>query len=271
MKDNRKVPVAVLSCFLIAFLLQGILKLCGVFVFEKALDWEIFKIIDNTKWLAIIYYSIINLIPIYCLSFVFSSKPYSKKWYHYIIIIVSAFAVTSIRMLVKTPAFMEFIYDVAMYIITPVIISLTLDKDQRLFDKLNIHAVITTLSLHIMLYFFYLGLGYWSNVLNSMMPTTQVVTYASSMFLIMFEMYVGLALLMISMNMCIYNYKDKGGLNMNWPANIASQLAKAEAKQVKLETELAKLDEKRTAKAKEVEAAKAVVAELKSKQDVKKA
>ena len=47
-KDNSKVPIAILSCFLIAFILQGILKISGVFIFEKALDWEIFKIIDNS-------------------------------------------------------------------------------------------------------------------------------------------------------------------------------------------------------------------------------
>ena len=47
---NNKVPIAILSCFLIAFILQGVLKISGILVFEKALNWEIFDIIDTHKW-----------------------------------------------------------------------------------------------------------------------------------------------------------------------------------------------------------------------------
>lgn len=72
---NNKVPIAVLSCFLIAFIIQGILKLCGIFVFEKALDLDIFKLIDNNLWLQIIYYSLIVFATMYCLSFSLTSRP----------------------------------------------------------------------------------------------------------------------------------------------------------------------------------------------------
>ena len=56
---NKKVPLAILCCFLIAFLIQGILKLSGVFIFEKVLDWDIFSIIDSNLWLNILFNSII--------------------------------------------------------------------------------------------------------------------------------------------------------------------------------------------------------------------
>jgi hypothetical protein len=68
-KDNKKVPIAILSCFLIAFILQGILKISGLFVFEKALNLEIFNIIDNSILFQIFYYSLLSFISIYCLSF----------------------------------------------------------------------------------------------------------------------------------------------------------------------------------------------------------
>ena len=82
---NHKVPSAILSCFLIAFIIQGVLKLSGIFVFDKALDWDIFKIIDNNKFLYVVYYSILIFIVEYCLSFALTTKCYSKKWYHTVI------------------------------------------------------------------------------------------------------------------------------------------------------------------------------------------
>lgn len=192
---NKKVPVAILSCFLIAFIIQGILKICGVFVFEKALDWDIFRVIDSTRWLQIIYYSIINSITAYCLTFALNNKPYGNKWYHYIILVCSTFLITTCRMLIKTPFYMEFVYDVLLYIIVPTIINYITD-----IKNVSTRNIILLLSIHVLLYFVYLGLSYWSNLLSSLIPITQTALAASASFLIRFETYIGLILLMLSMN-----------------------------------------------------------------------
>ena len=205
MKNNKKVPIAILSCFLIAFVLQGILKLSGVFIFEKALGWGIFKTIDSTVWLQVLYYGITNMISMYCLSFALTSKPYSNKWYHYLIIVLGAFVITTCRTLLKTPFALEFIYDTLMYIIIPVIISLTAGKGFKLFEKKSLQNVILTITIQIMLYFCYLGLCYWSSMLNSIALVSQTSVCAPTYFLIFFEMYIGLFLIMFSMNIFISN------------------------------------------------------------------
>lgn len=197
-KDNSKVPVAILSCFLIAFILQGGLKISGVFIFEKALNWEIFKFIDSVPLLRISYYSIFCMITTYCLTFSLTNKPYSVKFYHYLILVISCIIITICRMLLVTPFYMEFIYDICLYILVPLIINLTTDKKYK-----NIKSPVVTLALQIMLYFAYLGLAYWSNLLASLLPVTQTVLPASVHFLVKFEMYIGLVTLMLSMNLFI--------------------------------------------------------------------
>ena len=235
---NEKVPVAVLSCFLIAFILQGLLKICGVFVFEKALDWSVFKIIDNTLWLQIIYYSLIVLIIIYCLSFSLVKKPYSKKWYHYVIMVLGAFGITCIKFLLKTPIELEFVFDSVAYVLIPAIITLTTNKDDRVLGENTVYHIVVTFALHILLYFGYLGLTYWSNLLCSIHPYIKVKISASNAFLTRLEVYVALFALMLSPKKFSKKMED----NMNWPIDIASRKAKLEAKKEKLEKELAKIN-----------------------------
>ena len=202
-KDNSKVPIAILSCFLIAFILQGILKKSGVFVFEKALDWEIFRIIDNHKWLQIIYYGLINCIAMYCLSFALTTKPYSRKFYHYLVLLIVSMSITACRILISTPIFMEHIYDYCMYILTPIFINLTTDKNNLFSKTKNYNYIVFIISIQILLYLCYLGLCYWSSTLNSIIIIQQIYVYASSSFLIQFEVYTGLVLLMLSLNYAI--------------------------------------------------------------------
>ena len=231
MDKNRKVPRAILSCFLILFIIQGILKISGVFVFEKALYWQIFTIIDNTKWLQIIYYTLLNCVPIYCLSFAFTDRPYSKKWYHYVLIVGGSLSIIMCRMFIKTPMFMEFIYDIIIFVLIPLIINMTTDFEHKLSKDL-----VLNITIQILLYFVYLGLSYWSNLLSSMIPVAQTVLSASCHFLVQFEMYIGLISFMLAINLFIK------GVNMNWPLNIASTIAKKKAKREKLSAEIAKLD-----------------------------
>lgn len=202
-KNNNKVPIAVLSCFVIAFILQGLLKIWGIFIFEKALDWEIFNVIDSSKLFNIIYQILINIIAVYCLSFAFTSRPYSKKWYHYLIILVGCSFIITCRMTLKTPFYWEFLYDIALYVVIPIIIDLTTEKQFRMFDKLNVTTIITTIAIHILLYFVYLGLCYWSTLLTSLVVIEQTKVSSSASFLIFFELYIGLILLMMSMNITI--------------------------------------------------------------------
>lgn len=208
-KDNSKVPSAILSCFLIAFIIQDILKLSGIFIFEKALNWDIFSIIDNSKVLEIIYYTIINTFAVYCLSFAFSRKTYSNKWYHYILVIGIAGITTGLKYLLPYKVEIQFVYDILSYIIVPTIISLTLDNKYRVFDKINLNAVIITLTMQIVLYFCYLGLCYWSLMLNSLIISTQVTLYSSTHFLVFFEMYIGLYMIMLSTSILIDKIKIK--------------------------------------------------------------
>ena len=122
-KDNSKVPVAILSCFLIAFILQGILKMCGIFVFEKALNWEIFNIIDSCFWTQVVFYSFIVFIVVYCLSFTMTSRAYTDKWYHYLIIVIPVNIITYIRWVtililntITVPASTHFLIQFEVYI-----------------------------------------------------------------------------------------------------------------------------------------------------------
>lgn len=227
---NRKVPFAILCCFLIAFILQGILKLCGVFVFEKALDWEIFEIIDNSMWLSIIYYSIIIFIAMYCLSFTLSVRPYSKCWYHYVILVVFAFGITTLKYLTGNAstttgtARIDILYDIILYIFVPLLIYFTTPKRYRLFENMSLRNVVLIIAFQIMLYFIYLGLNYWSVILTSVIPSTQYIVYSASMLLIQLEVYIGLVAIMLSANICLNIFVKE--YNMLKPVNIASDEAK---------------------------------------------
>ena len=220
---NKKVPLAILCCFLIAFLIQGILKLSGVFIFEKALDWEIFSIIDSNLWLNILFNSIINIIAVYCMSFCLTTRPYSNKWYHYVIIVVSSVSMITLKLLVFIPIKFQFLIDTFLYIVVPLIINLTTDKEYKIFKSRNFVVI---LAIQILLYFCYLGLCYWSNLLNSLLPIDQIVLNSMDTFLIYFEVYIGLIALMLSCNMLLS--KIKGDINMNYPQNIASEKARKE-------------------------------------------
>ena len=220
---NKKVPLAILCCFLIAFLIQGILKLSGVFIFEKALDWEIFAIIDSNLWLNILFNSIINIIAVYCMSFCLTTRPYSNKWYHYVIIVVSSVSMITLKLLVFIPIKFQFLIDTFLYIVVPLIINLTTDKEYKIFKSRNFVVIF---AIQILLYFCYLGLCYWSSVLNSLLPIGQIVLNSMDTFLIYFEVYIGLIALMLSCNMLLS--KIKGDINMHYPQNIASEKARKE-------------------------------------------
>lgn len=208
MNENHRVPTAILSCFLIAFVLQGVLKLSGVFIFEKALDWEIFAIIDSNEWVQIIYYSLIVLITTYCLSFALTSKPYSKKWYHYAILVVASVGITAIRMYVEISAQLNIVLDIFIYVLVPLIINFTTNEKDRLFGK-SINNIVMAITIQISLYFCYLGLTYWSGLLNSILPINTMWLSASAMFLINLEVYIGLIAFMFSMNALITSIKNK--------------------------------------------------------------
>ena len=203
MEKNNKVPIAILSCFLIAFVLQGILKISGVFIFEKALDWEIFKIIDSNVFLNIVHSSIITIIIVYCLSFALTSKCYSRKWYHYLLIVVPTIVIITIRTLILTPMYVEYILDLILYIIIPIIVNITTDKEYILFKKRSLENIVITISVQILLYFCYLGLAYWSSLLNSLIPVIQECPISSVVFLIYFEVYMSLICLMLTFNTTI--------------------------------------------------------------------
>lgn len=236
-KDNKKVPVAILSCFLIAFVLQGILKLCGVFVFEKALTWDIFRIIDSSKILTIVFQWIINIIAVYCLSFALTSRAYSNKWYHYVIIASVSLPIIILRTTTVATLWLEYLYDIILYIGVPIVINSTTDEKYKLFEDKDITSIVITVSIQILLYFCYLGLTYWSSMLSSVIIESQTTVVASASFLIFFELYIGLALLMMSLNNLINKIKEI--IVMIRPQNIASdeaiveELAEVESKEEK--------------------------------------
>lgn len=204
----RRVPAAILCCFAIAFVLQGVLKLSGVFIFEKALDWEIFKIIDNHLWLTIIYYSTIVFTTMYCLSFTLRRHAFSKYWWHYVIMLVVSFGTITIEYLIGTVmnTRLSIIFDILFYIITPLIIYFTTPKKDRLFNKHTVTNVTIIIMAQILLYFLYLGLNYWSVVLNSIIPATQYTMSASVVLLVQLEVYIGLVSLMLSINIFINKF-----------------------------------------------------------------
>ena len=222
-KNNDKVPVAVLSCFLIAFIAQGVLKLCGILVFEKALDWQIFKIIDGNKIINYIYYSVLMCVAVYCMSFALTDKPYSKKWYHYLIIAVASFGVIGIRTFLTLTMTQHILLDVFIYICIPLVVNFTTDKNNRLFNN-NVFEFVLTVSIQTGIYFLYLGLSYWNTILNSMLPLEPIWITSSISILLKFEVYFGLVIFMLSMNNLIKKIRRFN--NMHLPLDIASDEAK---------------------------------------------
>lgn len=225
---NKRVPFAILCCFTLAFALQGVLKLCGVFIFEKALNWEIFQIIDHSKVLSIIYFSIFVFVTLYCLSFTLTDKPYSTKWYHYLILTGAAVGSMTLKFCANamlTNVVVDILFDLALYVGIPLLIYFTTPKQSRLFQKHTLRSVLLVVTLQILLYFLYLGLNYWSMILNSIIPATQYLVSASSALLQQIEVYIGLGSLMLTMNMLIQKFIKEG--SMVEPINIASDEAKA--------------------------------------------
>lgn len=222
-KNNDKVPVAILSCFLIAFILQGVLKISGILIFEKALDWGIFKIIDNNVIYNYIYYSVLMCVAVYCMSFALTDRPYSKKWYHYFIIVICSFGVIAIRTFLTYTITQNILLDIFIYVLVPLAVNFTTDKKNRLFNN-NIFEFVLTMSIQIGIYFLYLGLSFWSNILNSILPIDTMWLLSSAMTLIELEVYFGLIIFMLSMNMLIKKIRRVN--NMNMPLNIASDEAK---------------------------------------------
>ena len=157
---------------------------------------------------------------VYCLSFSLTNKPYSNKWYHYLIIVLSSICITSIRWLIVLEYRLEIVCDVILYIIVPFTINMTTSEKDRLLGK-NLSNIILTLSIQIGLYFCYLGLGYWSGLLTSICFTHTITVPASTNFLMQFEKYIGIITFMLSMNMLIKRIKV-----MVRPIDIASDEAK---------------------------------------------
>lgn len=235
---NRKVPFAMLCCFLIAFVLQVALKFGGVLIFDKALNWEIFSIIDTNKFANFIFYLLINLMAVYFLSFTLSSKPYAKNIWQYIILVVPTTIITILRIVVKLNVVLTIIFDILNYILVPTIINLTTNKKYKIDSKLT--YVITIISLQILLYFSYLGLNYWSVILNSIIPSSQLMLYSSSNFLVTLEVYTGLGLIMTTGNW-VLEIIERRFLNMLIPINCADD----EAKEKELEQIEAKKENKK--------------------------
>lgn len=241
-EKNNKVPIAILSCFLIAFILQGVLKISGILVFEKALGWEIFTIIDKYKILQVFYYAMIVSISVYCLSFSLTTKCYSKKWYHYIMIILIPILITAFRLYGTYTPQQNILLDIILYVGIPFTISITSCAKDKLFNNNSLFSIISTLTINISMYFCYLGITYWSNVLNSLLPLDTVWLTASTMFLINFEIYIGLITFMLSMNILIKKLKENK--NMNMPVNIATEEAKVKALEEKKAKKNSKKNEK---------------------------
>lgn len=207
-KDNSKVPIAVLSCFLIAFILQGMLKASGVLIFEKALDWEIFKIIDNNLFLNITFYSMLSFCAVYCLSCSFMLNYTNKTWWHYILMFLSSFGFTALRKILILTTLHHLLIDVFIYIVVPFVIQITTTPEYKMI-KNDLFGVITTLCLNIFLYLAYLGLCYWSSVLNSLIIMNPTWLSSSSNFLIQTEVYLGLIIFMLSSNSLVKYIKGR--------------------------------------------------------------
>lgn len=203
---NKKVPLAILSCFVIAFIIQGILKLSGIFIFEKTLDWDIFNIIDNNIILNIVFNTIICFISVYCLSLTLTTKAYSNRWYHYIVIGLSSIGMVTLKTLIQPNIQYQIIIDVYLYILVPFIINLTTDNKYKLFTN---KSFIIVLTLQILLYFCYLGLCYWSGLLNSLIPATQIKLTSMGNFLVFLEVYIGLFAIMLSSNILLSKIKKE--------------------------------------------------------------
>lgn len=241
-EKNNKVPIAILSCFLIAFILQGVLKISGILVFEKALNWEIFSVIDKSITLQSIIYPLFVCLTIYCLSFSLSTKPYSKKWFHYLLILIFGYSSTIYRTLITDYSYkIDIIIDIVIYVLLPFIISITNDNDKRLF-KNDLYGIVTSLAIHIFMYLAYLGLCYWSSLLTSLLIINPIYVSSSTNFLIRLELYTGLVTFMLSMNVLTNYIKEEN--KMIRPFDISTEEAKVKELQEKKAKKNSKKNEK---------------------------
>ena len=159
---------------------------------------------------------------VYCLCFALTTKWYSKKWYHY----VAIFGICLINTIVKLNFTISFVghmlFDILLYILLPLFINITTNAKDKLLKK-SLFDIVLLITLQISLYFYYLGLGYWSGLLTSYLPQIPTLLSASTNFLIRLEMYIGVVMIMLSMNMVIRKIKE---VNMYIPMDIASDEAK---------------------------------------------
>ena len=194
----------------------------------------------------------------YCLSFSLTSRPYSKKWFHYVILTISSIGITILRLLVSLSYIVQIVIDLFIYIVVPIVINLTSSNEDRLLKK-NVFNVVLTITIQCGLYFCYLGLTYWSCLLNSMLITTPLFVTASRQFLVRLEVYLGLFAFMLGMNLTIKNLKgDKRLL----PVDIATDVAKNKSKLKRLEKMLSKEDIKREVLINKIDEIKAEINKL---------
>lgn len=123
------------------------------------------------------------------------------------IMISTSFGITYFRIKGSYTPQVNIILDIVLYIVIPFIINITSNKNNRWFEQYSVFNIVNTLTINIALYFCYLGLTYWSNLLNSLLPIDSMWLSASTMFLINFEVYIGLVTFMLSMNILIKKIK----------------------------------------------------------------
>lgn len=198
--QKNKIAVATLACFLVAFVAAYALKILGIFIFEKALDWQIFKIIDENRFLLIAFYTVLTFGIMYCLTFAPSGKLYSKIWWHYVILAATSIGTVLGRLYFVPVPQAHFIYDIIAYIGIPIIFNIFIFKT---IDKMV--AIVTS----IFLYFCFAGMTDWSNMLNELLDIYITNPPASTYMLIYTEVLIGLGLILLSGNYAINYLKEE--------------------------------------------------------------
>jgi|GEM_PF-5130821 len=206
--QKHKVATAFLVCFLTAFTSLYLLKIIGVpIVNEAVLNSGFFRFIDERKWLLVIYFCVLNLIGAYCLCFAMNDKPYSKVWWHYLVIVVPTILVTLGRIYLMPISQMDIVYDIILYIILPIFFAFFINKNNH-----NIKNKVILLLFTLILYFYFIGTTWWSAILNGYIYCENAPPAISSTFLIFLEVYIGLGLLVAAMNYFI-KYKNEELIN----------------------------------------------------------
>lgn len=246
--QKHKVAMSVFCCFLVAFVTLYAIKIFGVFLFGDLIAWSIWETIDSIKWLSIIYYCFWSILCTYLFVFTLNDKPYSKTWWHYIFIVIIPILCVLGRTYFIPFTQMEFLYDIIQFILTPLLFWFILQKGY----KENILYKFAIIILNIIMYFYYLGVKYYSRTVNQLTTLAFTQTTASAHFLINMEIYFGIMLLMILSNLTINYIKESG--KMEKPLDIADLTAKQmlwvernEKKEVKLRTKADAIRAKREA------------------------